>query len=287
MIEDRVMISLAAGVFRISHICIASDRSGSIASANGSHSSASNLAAPQLLSDRRKGPTAMFDLVRPIVIGLIAASAIVAVAWVAAAIRNTSHLWFHPFAPVQAGAAWSAMDSWLTNITAVSSLIIGTWTQLGTGSPPLVPAKAAPDLAILFVSFAAAAGLAPIIYASFAKQAIGAGTVAGYLLAAFATIFAVAGELTALGMFISQAMLAGPARGILFGFLIAGAVFVVAYSLRTMYEVLTAAAPAPAAALTAAADAKTARADVAYAAPADPAVNSLLLVPPAKRSATL
>ena len=211
-----------------------------------------------------------FDLFRPLLTGLIAAAAIVLVGWVAAMIRTRGKTL--PFAAIDAGTAWSPSDSWVTNLAAVASLATATWTQLSTGTPPLVPSKAAPAIMILFISFAAAAGLAPVIYASCAiqtnnDQTKNKGTIVGYVLAAFATLFAVGGEMTALGMFAAKAMPTGPARYVLIGSLIAGAVFVALYSLRTMYNVMT----------------------VDIGGLKAPAANSArsLLVPAARRSATL
>jgi hypothetical protein len=177
----------------------------------------------------------------------------------------------------------------VTNVAAVASLLTATWTALGTGSPPLVPSKAGPAIWILFISFAAAAGLAPVIYASCTKQdnideSRSQGTVAGYLLAAFATLFAVGGEMTALEMFVSKAIPAGSARDLLIGCIFVGAAFVALYSFRAMYNVLTAdIVKAKAAAPTA----KAAAAPPEAAAAPGKRARSFMLAPADRRSATL
>jgi len=184
-----------------------------------------------------------FDLFRPLFVGLVTAASVVLLAWLVAVIRGSQKP--YPLAAIDAGTAWSPSDSWVTNVAAVTALLATTWTQLGTGNPPLVPSAAGSAISILFISFAAAAGLAPVIYASCTRQdsideTKNQGTVAGYLLATFATLFAAGGEMTALGMFIARAMPAGPSRDLLIGLIIFGAAFVALYSLRTMYNVLTA-----------------------------------------------
>lgn len=216
-----------------------------------------------------------FDLFRPVFVGLVAAAGVVIVTWLAAMIKTGWKA--QPLAAIDAGTAWSSSDSWVTNVAAVTSLLTATWTQLGTGSPPLVPSQAGPAIWILFISFAAAAGLAPVIYASCTKhdnidESKSQGTVAGYLLAAFATLFAVGGEMTALGMFVAEAMPAGPTRGLLISFIFVGAAFVALYSFRTTYTVLTGDIVKDPATLTAG----TAKAP-----------RSFMLAPAGRRSATL
>ncbi len=201
-----------------------------------------------------------------------------------------------PLVAIDAGTAWSPSDSWVTNIAAVASLLTATWTQLGTGSPPLVPAKAGPSILILFISFAATAGLAPVIYASCTRKANvdktkNQGTVAGYVLAAFATLFAVGGEMAALEMFTAKAIPTGSARDILFSFIIVGAAFVALYSWRTMYRVLTVDIVTASRTTAAARGILTSSSGHFAADPFDlaaaTATRSLLLVPANKRSATL
>ena len=236
-----------------------------------------------------------FDLFRPLIVGMAGAIVVVLVAWVAA-MSNTGWKKLSPFAAINAGTAWSPSDSWVTNIAAVASLLTATWTQLGTGSPPLVPAKAGSGILLLFITFAATASLAPVIYASCTRQANvdatkNQGTVAGYVLAACATLFAVGGEMMALEMFIAKAIHRGSARDILVGFLIAGAAFVALYSWRTMYNVLTVDVVTAERTSTAARGIHISASGHFAADPGDfaalTATRSLLLVPANKRSATL
>jgi hypothetical protein len=176
----------------------------------------------------------------PVVCGSAGAAGLITVALVAAAVQKR-HI--RPWDHIKAGTAWSASDSWVTNIAAVASVVSVIWTQLGTGTPALVPGAAAPAIDILFLSFGAAAGLAPIIYAACAPGSSPAGdtnegSVTGYLLAAFATLFAIIGQATLLGMFIAEAMPAEATRNILEVILGGSGLAVIVYSIRTKYDVL-------------------------------------------------
>jgi hypothetical protein len=212
-----------------------------------------------------------FSTFIPVVAGSAGAAGLIGVGSGAAAFRH-SHVRLGDH--VKAGTAWSASDSWVTNIAAFASVVAVIWTQLGTGSPSLVPGAAAPAAGILFVSFGATAGLAPVVYAACAPRSgldadTNVGSVTGYLLAAFATLFAIIGQGTLLGMFTAEAMPAGAARNILEVVLGGGALAVVVYSVRTINDVL-------------AADTTGQEAKPKVRSPA-----TSLLVPAARRSATL
>ena len=102
---------------------------------------------------------------------------------------------------VHAGAAWSAGDSWATNVSVVGATL-GLITTASTTLAPLVPDASDAAVAGLAIFFGGAAVVAPIIYAALAKSpgtdgaAGGAvGSRLGLFLAGAVTLFAILGEL--------------------------------------------------------------------------------------------
>jgi hypothetical protein len=189
-----------------------------------------------------------FNLTYTVIWGFCAAALLVGVTWLIATIRVRKADRMRLWSAVAAGTPWSAKGSWVTNLAAVSAVLTAAFTKLGTGSSPLVPPTAAAAITILSVGFAGMAALAPVVYAACRRQPGPAqpgdqGTVCGYLLAAFATLFAVSGEIAVFVMFIAKAMPAGPGRGTLVVFLVVMTAFaalaVGVYSAGAIYSVLT------------------------------------------------
>jgi|ERR1022692_3550561 hypothetical protein len=102
---------------------------------------------------------------------------------------------------VHAGAAWSAGDSWATNVSVVGA-VLGLITTASTTLAPLIPKASDASVGGLAIFFGGAAAAAPIVYAALAKRpgADGAnagavGSRLGLFLAGAATLFAILGEL--------------------------------------------------------------------------------------------
>ncbi len=132
---------------------------------------------------------------------------------------------------VIAGDAWTASDSWLTNVTAVS----GTITGLALG------VTGASGIGVLFIIFGLSAAFAPLAYGALAAQAVSGavtvGTVLGFLLAAAAVMFGAVGELSAIALFGTSAdHLVSLPLALIFP-LVAGLILAI-YSVRTMVYVL-------------------------------------------------
>ncbi|MGO8957259.1 MAG: hypothetical protein ACLQFR_07815 [Streptosporangiaceae bacterium] len=164
---------------------------------------------------------------------------------------------------VMAGDAWTAPDSWLTNVTAVSGTITGA--ALGVAG--------ASGIGVLFVIFGLSAAFAPLAYGALAAQAanesnVTVGTVRGFLLAAGAVLFGAIGELTTMVLFGTSAdHLVSLPLALVFP-VVAGLVLAL-YSVRTMVYVLEFQTKSPPAAGGAASpDRSTMRASYLVASPA-------------------
>jgi hypothetical protein len=132
---------------------------------------------------------------------------------------------------VIAGDAWTPSDSWLTNVTALSSTVAGF----------ALNAFKENGISILFVIFGLAAAFAPLVYGAFAAKAVSGavtvGTVFGFLLAAAVVMFAAIGELATIVLFGTSAdYLVSLPIALIFP-LIAG-IILATYSFRTMIYVL-------------------------------------------------
>jgi len=147
---------------------------------------------------------------------------------------------------VDGGAAWSPYDSWLTNLGTLFAAIGAVWGTL-TGQGSLVSADVIPAVTVIFVVCGASAALAPVLYAALASQQAtksgeAIGTVAGLLLSAGATLFAIFGELAALSVVVWQVSSTAWARvsqGLVQLLIVAAVGFICAYSSRTLYAVLS------------------------------------------------
>jgi hypothetical protein len=148
---------------------------------------------------------------------------------------------------VHAGPAWTAKDSWVTNIAAVGA-VLGTVLSNTTLNAKFQ--AAAPGLTLLYVVFGGVAALAPLVYGATAKlQSQGitdtTGSVWGFLLAGVASLFAVLGELATLGLLVMSGSDSPGTRAAVVVSLCAGALVVVAYSVRALTYFATLPAPRP------------------------------------------
>ncbi len=130
-----------------------------------------------------------------------------------------------------AGDAWRASDSWLTNVTALSSTVAGIALDVSRAN----------GIAALFLIFGLAAAFAPLAYGAFAAKAVSGavtvGTVFGFLVAAALVMFGAIGELATIVLFGTSAnYLVSLPLALIFP-LIAG-IILATYSLRTMIYVL-------------------------------------------------
>jgi len=133
---------------------------------------------------------------------------------------------------VKAGSVWAPGDSWLTSTTGIASGVLAT-VALGVGGG---------ESAWLLGLYALSAALAPVVYGALSPANPDArevtGTVAGYLLAALATLFGGIGmvaTICSLGISTSDALAPGLVLGIV------GVLIIVAigsYGFRTIVAVL-------------------------------------------------
>ncbi|HEY2506843.1 MAG TPA: hypothetical protein VGI58_10015 [Streptosporangiaceae bacterium] len=177
-----------------------------------------------------------WDLAYPVIAGSGAALVVVAWSWLVGGRPG-------PGRHVHAGAAWTPSDSWVTNTAAITGLLAVTWAAVGSPVAPLITSTANTSVGVLFLIFAGAAALAPIIYASLGvacdEDAPVTGRVSGFLLAGAATVFAVGGEVAAFALYVDKTAPSVPARVTLWVALGVGALFVAVYAIRTMTNALT------------------------------------------------
>jgi hypothetical protein len=135
---------------------------------------------------------------------------------------------------VKAGPVWTASDSWLTNTTGIGSGVLAAVALAFNGGGA--------ESAWLLGIYALSAALAPVIYGALSPSnpdsAEVTGTVAGYLLAALATMFGGIGmvaTMCGLGISASNALAAGLVLGIVGALIIAA---IGSYGFRTIIAVL-------------------------------------------------
>jgi hypothetical protein len=150
---------------------------------------------------------------------------------------------------VYAGPAWTAKDSWVTNIGAIGAILgtVVTASNAALKSVVIQPAAAA-DVTILFIVFGGAAVVAPVVYGATAKvESQGTdgatGSVWGLLLAGGASLFAVLGEMAAMGLLAWSVSDSAVAKWAIVIGLGLGAAAVGVYSLRSLTFFATLPAP--------------------------------------------
>lgn len=228
---------------------------------------------------------ASLDLFQPLVWSAVATAAAVGLAGLCAwGMTGWVNAWWWFTGSVHAGPAWTAKDSWVTNIAGVGAVL---GTVLSNTALNANFKTAAPGLTLLYVVFGGVAAGAPVVYGATAKlqsQGINdmTGSVWGFLLAGAASLFAVLGEIATLGLLVTSVPDSVQTQRAVIIALCAGALAVLVYSVRSLTYFATLPAPRPTpppAALPAAPPAPDAAAPgAAPAAPAAPAAGTL---PPA------
>jgi hypothetical protein len=150
---------------------------------------------------------------------------------------------------VHAGPAWTAKDSWVTNIGAVGA-VLGTVVTASNAAlkTVIIQPAAAADVTILFIVFGGAAAVAPVVYGATAKAESqgtddATGSAWGLLLAGAASLFAVLGEMATLGLLTWSIADSAVARWTIVIGLGLGAAAVGVYSLRSLTYFATLPAP--------------------------------------------
>jgi hypothetical protein len=135
--------------------------------------------------------------------------------------------------------AWDSKDSWLTNITAVGSVLTAVFTQSAV-THYLVTGTDQNGFVVMSVLLGGAAALGPLAFAAFAKRpadAAGeiapAGTRAGLLVGNVVTLFSTFGLLALAGLMASDTTATSTEKALVYVGLSLGAVVVVIYALRS------------------------------------------------------
>jgi hypothetical protein len=188
----------------------------------------------------------------PVIWGAVAAGVVVVVAGVVAwQMSNGLKFKWWVIGPVYGGPAWTAKDSWVTNIAGVGALLGTVITDSGTGLKNAnIPSASLEGVTLLFIIFGGIAAAAPIIYGATAKvesQGITntTGRVWGFLLAGAASLLAVLGEMATLGLLVWTLSSSGSVRASIIVLLSIGAAAIAAYSLRSLMYFATLPAPHP------------------------------------------
>jgi hypothetical protein len=151
---------------------------------------------------------------------------------------------------VYAGPAWTAKDSWVTNIAAVGALLGAVITDSGGVLKSVILPTPGAGATLLFLIFGGAAAIAPVVYGATAKlesQGITqtAGSVWGFLLAGVASLFAVLGEMATMGLLACAISDSTDTKWAVVVALGIGAIAVGAYSVRSLMYFATLPAPRP------------------------------------------
>jgi len=151
---------------------------------------------------------------------------------------------------VRAGAAWSASDSWVTNIAGTGA-VLGAVVSSLSALAAVIGAASVVGVVILFVVFGGAAAFAPLVYAITADRSPDGsvdpqqltGRVWGFLLAGATSLLAVMGEIATIALVFWQASSSVPDRVVILAVLCAGALAVAVYSARTLSVLSSPATP--------------------------------------------
>jgi hypothetical protein len=188
------------------------------------------------------------DLFQPLLWSAVTAGAAVILAGLCAwGMTGWVNAWWWFTGSVHAGQAWTAKDSWVTNIAGVGA-VLGTVLSNTTLNANF---KAeAPGLTLLFVVFGGVAAAAPVVYGATAKlqsQGINdmTGSVWGFLLAGAASLFAILGEIATLGLLVASVPDSAETQRAVVIALCVGALAVLVYSVRSLAYFATLPAPPP------------------------------------------
>jgi hypothetical protein len=191
---------------------------------------------------------ASLDLFQPLLWSAVATAAAVGLAGLCAwGMTGWVNAWWWFTGSVHAGPAWTAKDSWVTNIAGVGAVL---GTVLSNTALNANFKTAAPGLTLLYVVFGGVAAGAPVVYGATAKlqsQGINdmTGSVWGFLLAGAASLFAVLGEIATLGLLVTSVPDSVETQRAVIIALCAGALAVLVYSVRSLTYFATLPAPRP------------------------------------------
>jgi len=191
---------------------------------------------------------ASLDLFQPLLWSAVATAAAVGLAGLCAwGMTGWVNAWWWFTGSVHAGPAWTAKDSWVTNIAGVGAVL---GTVLSNTALNANFKTAAPGLTLLYVVFGGVAAGAPVVYGATAKlqsQGINdmTGSVWGFLLAGAASLFAVLGEIATLGLLVTSVPDSLETQRAVIIALCAGALAVLVYSVRSLTYFATLPAPRP------------------------------------------
>ena len=173
--------------------------------------------------------------------GAVAAAVVVLVAGIIAwRMSNGLKLQWWLVGPVYGGPAWTATDSWVTNIAALGAILGTVISDSGTDFASVkIPATTLAGMTLLFLIFGGVAAGAPIVYGATAKieaQGIAdtTGRVYGFLLAGAASLLAVFGEMATLGVVVYNISVSHDTKESVVILLIVGAIAIATYSIRSL-----------------------------------------------------
>jgi len=138
-------------------------------------------------------------------------------------------------------SAWDAKDSWVTNLTAVGTVLTGIFTQSAIST--FVPGVERDGFTVMSLLFGGAAVMGPVVYGAFARRPLpGAttptGTRLGFLAASVVTLFAAFGLLSDLGLLMSDSVATAAEKGLIDAGLALAAVLIGCYAIRSTIVVL-------------------------------------------------
>jgi hypothetical protein len=181
---------------------------------------------------------------------LAAAVSVIAAGFIAWQMSNGMPFAWWVAGSVYAGPAWTAKDSWITNIAGVGAVLGIVLTDSSTTLQSVIQPAAAADVTLLFIGFGGAAAAAPVIYGATAKlesQGINdtQGSVWGLLLAGATSLLAVLGEMATMGLLVWTVAASAATRWSVVVALSLGGLAVMVYSVRSLMYFATLPAPRP------------------------------------------
>lgn len=137
---------------------------------------------------------------------------------------------------VPATSAWTAQDSWVTNLTAVGAAVTSIFSATAIAS--FVKGINLDGFTVMSLLFGGAAAMGPLVYGACAKEASSGndgpvGSRLGVLLASLVTLFAAFGLLADLGLLVSNSIAKEPDPALVYIGLAAAAATIAIYAVRS------------------------------------------------------
>jgi hypothetical protein len=147
--------------------------------------------------------------------------------------HGDKHGWF---AAVPAASAWTAQDSWVTNLTAAGATLTAIFSATAVAS--FVKGVNIDGFTVMSLLFGGAAVMGPVVYGAFAKEPSDGtdgpvGSRFGLMLASLVTLFAAFGLLADLGLLVSNSVAKEPDPVLVYIALGAAAVMISIYATRS------------------------------------------------------